>query len=64
MTREQYNTQRTKLMNDMRAAIDAEPVVDAASGGQANAPRAQLHRLSTFELRQDFLTTGPRDVDP
>ena len=31
MTREQYNTQRTKLMNDMRAAIDAGDTATANS---------------------------------
>ena len=41
MTREQYNTQRTKLMNDMRAAIDAG---DTAT---ANSCRDQVRALDT-----------------
>ena len=70
MTREQYNTQRTKLMNDMRAAIDAG---DTAT---ANSCRDQVRALDTqweaeAQARADFAALQnssrsftPADVTP
>lgn len=70
MTREQYNTQRTKLMNDMRAAIDAG---DTAT---ANSCRDQVRALdnqweSEAQARADFAALQnsarsftPADVTP
>ena len=70
MTREQYNTQRTKLMNDMRAAIDAG---DTAT---ANSCRDQVRALDNqweteAQARADFAALQnsarsftPADVTP
>lgn len=70
MTREQYNTQRTKLMNDMRAAIDAG---DTAT---ANSCRDQVMALDNqweteAQARADFAALQnsarsftPADVTP
>lgn len=70
MTREQYNTQRTKLMNDMRAAIDAG---DTAT---ANSCRDQVRTLDSqweaeAQARADFAALQnssrsftPADVTP
>lgn len=70
MTREQYNTQRTKLMNDMRAAIDAG---DTAT---ANNCRDQVRALDNqweaeAQARADFAALQnsarsftPADVTP
>ncbi len=65
MTREQYNTQRTKLMNDMRAAIDAG---DTAT---ANSCRDQVRALDNqweaeAQARADFaaLQNSARSFTP
>ena len=65
MTREQYNTQRTKLMNDMRAAIDAG---DTAT---ANSCRDQVRALDNqweaeAQARADFaaLQNSSRSFTP
>lgn len=70
MTREQYNTQRTKLMNDMRVAIDAG---DTAT---ANSCRDQVRALDNqweteAQARADFAALQnsarsftPADVTP
>lgn len=65
MTREQYNTQRTKLMNDMRAAIDAS---DATT---ANSCRDQVRALDNqweaeAQARADFaaLQNSARSFTP
>ena len=70
MTREQYNTQRTKLMNDMRAAIDAGDTATANSCRDQvraldNQWEAETQALADFAALQNSARSfTPADVTP